>query len=55
MMVLSVVCSALFTVGGLAVSYGPDLPAGATTVLLAGAGYLLVTVGRRLGRRRRTA
>ena len=46
----------LFMVGGLALSYRPDLPAGATIIVLAGVIYLLVvTVGpfiRRLGRRR---
>jgi zinc transport system permease protein len=32
----------LFMVGGLAMSYGPDLPAGATIILLTGVVYLLV-------------
>lgn len=41
MMVVAVLLGALFTVGGLALSYGPDLPAGATIVLLAGAAYLV--------------
>jgi zinc transport system permease protein len=49
----------LFMVGGLALSYRPDLPAGATIIILAGAVYLLVvTLGplsRRLGKRRTTA
>lgn len=40
MMVLSALLSAVFTSGGLALSYGPDLPAGATIILLAGAVYL---------------
>ena len=31
-----------FTTAGLAASYGPDLPAGATTIALAGLVYLLV-------------
>ena len=44
-MILSTLLSALFTSTGLAVSYGPDLPAGATIVLLAGAVYLLVMAG----------
>jgi len=35
----------VFTVGGIAASYGPDLPAGATIILLAGAVYLVVTFG----------
>lgn len=41
-MLLAVALSALLTSSGLALSYGPDLPAGATIVLLAGAAYLLV-------------
>jgi zinc transport system permease protein len=48
MMILSSVLAALFTTLGLAVSYGPDLPAGATSILLAGAVYLAVTVGGRV-------
>jgi zinc transport system permease protein len=55
MMVLSIAASMLFTTGGLALSYGPDLPSGATIVLLAGAAYLVVVTGaairRRAGRR----
>ncbi len=54
MMVLSTVFTVLFTSGGLVLSYGPDLPPGATTILLAGAVYLLVaTLSRavRFGRR----
>jgi zinc transport system permease protein len=42
MMVLSAVLSALFTSMGLAISYGPDLPPGATTILLAGVVYVAV-------------
>jgi hypothetical protein len=34
----------LLTCGGLALSYGPILPAGATTILLAGAVYLGVMI-----------
>ncbi|HDR15956.1 MAG TPA: metal ABC transporter permease [Desulfobacteraceae bacterium] len=48
MMILSSILSSGFTTLGLAVSYGPDLPAGATTILLAGAVYLAVTVGGRV-------
>jgi ABC-type Mn2+/Zn2+ transport system permease subunit len=32
------------TLGGQAISYKPDLPAGATMVLLAGSAYLLATL-----------
>jgi zinc transport system permease protein len=49
-MLLAVLLSVLFTVLGLAVSYGPDLPAGATIILLAGATYLVATVGMRVVR-----
>lgn len=45
MMALSTVLTVLFTTTGLAVSYGPDLPAGATTIIIAGAAYLLVVGG----------
>lgn len=41
MMILATLFGAFFTTGGLFLSYQPDLPAGATTVLLAGLGYLL--------------
>jgi zinc transport system permease protein len=52
LMVLSAVLSIGFTVAGLAVSYGPDLPAGATTIVLTAGVYLLVVGGRWvLGRR----
>jgi zinc transport system permease protein len=41
MMGLSVVLTAVLTVSGLAVSYGPDLPAGATIIVLTACAYLL--------------
>jgi zinc transport system permease protein len=53
-MVLAVVLGSLFTTGGLALSYGPDLPAGATMILLAGVAYLVSTVVQRWLQRRRT-
>ncbi len=53
MMALSTVLTALFTTAGLAVSYGPDLPAGATTIVIAGITYLLVVSGLRAFRIRR--
>ena len=47
MMVWGAVLSAVFTTGGLAISYSPDVPAGATTIVLAGGVYLLALgVGR---------
>jgi zinc transport system permease protein len=45
MMVLAAVLSMILTSAGLALSYGPDLPPGATTILLAGAVYLVVNIG----------
>ena len=44
MMLLSILLTALSTAGGLAISYGPNLPAGATIVLVAGGVYLLVNL-----------
>jgi len=50
-MVLATVLGIFFTSGGLALSYGPDLPAGATIILLAGGVYLLATVATGLRRK----
>jgi zinc transport system permease protein len=47
MMVVAAALSVLFTTAGLAISYAPDLPAGATTIVLAASTYLLVLVGKR--------
>lgn len=54
MMVLSALLSISFTTGGLAISYGSNLPAGATIILLSGTIYLGVAVGKNLLKRRRT-
>lgn len=58
-MVLSALLSMLFTTAGLAVSYSPNLPAGATTIVLTGAGYLVAAAGagvyHRVKRARQTA
>ena len=51
MMVISAALSAVFTTGGLALSYAPDLPPGATTILLAGAVYVAVNFAWRPARR----
>ena len=51
MMLLAAVLSVIFTTGGLALSYKPNLPAGATIIALAGAVYLLVAGGNALLRR----
>ena len=50
-MVLATILGIFFTSGGLALSYGPDLPAGATIILLAGGVYLLATVATGLRRK----
>ncbi|MEA2031142.1 MAG: metal ABC transporter permease [candidate division Zixibacteria bacterium] len=44
-MLLGVILSALFSTIGLGLSYTPDLPAGATIILVAGATYVLVAFG----------
>jgi zinc transport system permease protein len=51
MMVIAVLLGALFTTGGLALSYQPDLPAGATIILLAGIAYMISIMGKILLRR----
>jgi zinc transport system permease protein len=55
MMVLAAGLSILFTCGGLAISYAPEWPAGATIVELAGGSYLLVALAQWLRARRRSA
>ena len=47
MMALAAALAVVFTTSGLALSYTPDLPAGATTIVIAGATYLLVLLVRR--------
>lgn len=54
MMALSAIFTTLFTTFGLVFSYGPDLPAGATTIVLAGAVYLATVLGSRFIRARRS-
>jgi len=51
MMALATVLTVLFTTAGLAFSYGPDLPAGAVTVVFAGLAYLLAASGLQIIRR----
>ncbi len=55
MMALAVVVCAALSTGGLAVSYGYDLPAGATIILLAGVLYIVVMIAGRFLNRRRPA
>ncbi len=50
-MLLAGLISLGLTWGGLALSYAPDLPAGAVIILLAGAVYLLVATGNWLKKR----
>jgi zinc transport system permease protein len=40
-MLFSVCLGILFTSGGLAISYTPNLPAGAVTIMFAGLAYIL--------------
>jgi zinc transport system permease protein len=44
MMIIASILGALFTTSGLIVSYQPNLPAGATIVVIAGLAYLLATI-----------
>ncbi|KXX63414.1 metal ABC transporter permease [Marichromatium gracile] len=55
MMVAATLLGMAFTSGGLALSYGPDLPAGPTMILLAGAAYVLSALVARLLARYRAA
>ena len=53
MMLIATGLGALFTTLGLALSFGPDLPAGPTMILLAGGVYILsALISRHLWRRR---
>jgi zinc transport system permease protein len=45
MIVSALLCTA-FTTAGLAISYAPDLPAGATTIVIAAGSYVLVLAGK---------
>ena len=59
-MLLATGLGAVFTSAGLALAYSPDLPAGPTMILLAGATYVASALGtgllqRRRARRRATA
>jgi zinc transport system permease protein len=52
-MLLATGLGAVFTSAGLALSYSPDLPAGPTMILLAGATYVASALGMGLLQRRR--
>jgi zinc transport system permease protein len=47
MMAVAVLLCAGLTSAGLALSYGPDLPAGAVTILLTGALYFAIALIKR--------
>ncbi len=47
-MLISTVLGVVFTSLGLALSYSPDIPPGATTILIAGFTYLLAVIGRKI-------
>lgn len=47
-MIYSMMLGAIFSVGGILLSYEPDLPSGATIILLAGGSYLLTFIGKGL-------
>lgn len=51
MMILGILLSMAFTTSGLVLSYRPNLPAGATIIVLAGLAYLLTAGGYALVRR----
>jgi len=48
MMILAALFGMIFTTGGLAISYQPDLPPGPTIILLAGTFYLLSLIVNRI-------
>lgn len=52
MMLISVGLTILFTTAGLALSYAPDLPAGAVTIMIAAGAYAVVLIGSRVLRGR---
>jgi zinc transport system permease protein len=53
LMLVGTLLGALFTTSGLVLSYGPDLPAGPTIILLAGSAYVLsAAISRALADRR---
>ena len=53
-MIVASALSGVLMTAGLALSYKPNLPAGATIIILSGAVYLAVIVGRALWRRAQT-
>jgi len=54
MMLISTILGAFFTTAGMALSYAPNLPAGATIILLAGALYIASSIVKEWRIRSRT-
>ena len=48
MMLIAVILSTLITTGGLMLSFQPDLPSGATIIVLSGLVYFVAIVSKRL-------
>ncbi|MEI8183038.1 MAG: metal ABC transporter permease [Desulfomonile sp.] len=55
MMAVSAGLCMIFTTSGLVLSYGPNYPTGATTILIAGAAYLVFIIVKGMGNLRRSA
>ena len=53
MMLIATLLGAALSIAGLASSYGPDLPAGPTIILLAGAAYVVSATATQVLDRRR--
>lgn len=53
MMLIATLLGSSFTIGGLALSYSPDLPAGPTIILLAGSAYVISAIFSHYSLRRR--
>lgn len=51
MIFLAIILGFIFTLGGLALSYGPDLPSGATIIVLSGISYIISLGIRRVRNR----
>ncbi len=55
MMIAATLLGAVFTTGGLAMSYAPDLPPGPTMILFAGSVYVASAITSRIVARRKTS
>lgn len=54
-MILATVLCLAYVTGGIAISYGPELPAGATVIQVAGVAYLLAVFGKWVRNRLRSS